>query len=347
MHIRRLFTLALAVAAIASAPALVARQNNEQLSRRDQEQRSEQEQRDTQALVQMVEDVVAGTEPAPADIAVQWEAHHFMRAADGKTYIPFSLSLDAAQLAAPGTAFYVRVVRKSPDPAPADTNDDPNAEPAYPWDNIQFLDVNPDGRIARAMSLSAGEYEVLIALKEKGPLEPQRDDPPAKAGFLRRDLTVPDFSSTELSTSSLLVGPIEVIAAPLSPEEQQANPYTFGTMRVSPSVGANLSKGGELQVLFWVYGAQTTAGKPDLQIDYNFHQKTADGEQYFNKTAPQVLNASTLPAQFDTAAGHQLPGNLVVPLASFPVGDYRLEIKLTDNFSGKTLTQNLDFTVEA
>ena len=59
------------------------------------------------------------------------------------------------------------------------------------------------------------------------------------------------------------------------------------------------------------------------------------------------MNASTLPAQFDVAAGHQLPGSLVVPLASFPVGDYRLEIKLTDKISGKTLTQNVNFTVEA
>jgi hypothetical protein len=29
------------------------------------------------------------------------------------------------------------------------------------------------------------------------------------------------------------------------------------------------------------------------------------------------------------------------------VGDYRLEIKLTDKISGKTLTQNVNFTVEA
>jgi hypothetical protein len=36
-----------------------------------------------------------------------------------------------------------------------------------------------------------------------------------------------------------------------------------------------------------------------------------------------------------------------VPLASFPVGDYRLEIKLTDKLSGKTMTQNVNFTVEA
>jgi hypothetical protein len=45
--------------------------------------------------------------------------------------------------------------------------------------------------------------------------------------------------------------------------------------------------------------------------------------------------------------GHQLPGSLVVPLASFPEGDYRLEIKITDKVSGKTMTQNATFSVVA
>jgi hypothetical protein len=345
MHIRRVLILAVAAATLATAPALVARQTNKQPNRRDQERRSQQEQRDTQALVQMVDAIAAGKQPAPTDIAVQWEANHFMRGADGTTYIPFSVTLDASKLAAPGVALYVRVVNKdaaaaAPAPAAKDA-------PAYPWDNVQFLDVRPDGKVARAMALKAGEYEVLIAVKEKSPLEPQRNQPPSKAGFLRRDLTVPELVGPDLTTSSVLLGTIEQLSAPLTPEQQQENPYTFGTMRVVPSLDAKFAKSGELQVLFWVYGAQTNAGKPDLQIEYNFHQKTAEGEKYFNKTAPQLLNASTLPPQFDVAAGHQLPGSLVVPLASFPVGDYRLEIKLTDKLSGKTMTQNVNFTVEA
>ena len=346
MHIRRVLTLAVAAATLASAPALVARQNNnQQPSRRDQERRSQQEQRDTQALVQMVDAIVAGKQPAPTDIPIQWEANHFMRGADGTTYVPFSLTLDAAKLAAPGAGLYVRVVSKSAAPVAADNSKKP--APTYPWDNVQFLDVKPDGKVARAMALKAGEYEVLVAVKEKSPLENQRNQPPAKAGFLRHDLTVPEMSGPDLTTSSLLVGNIEQLSAPLTPAQQQENPYTFGTMRVVPALDSKLKKSGELQVLFWVYGTQATGGKPDLQIEYNFHQKTADGEKYFNKTAPQLLNATTLPAQFDLAAGHQLPGSLVVPLASFPVGDYRLEIKLTDKISGKTLTQNLSFSVEA
>ena len=100
-------------------------------------------------------------------------------------------------------------------------------------------------------------------------------------------------------------------------------------------------------MLFWIYGTEQKGGKPDVLVEYNFHQKTAEGEKYFNKTAPQPLNAETLPPQFDLAMGHQLPGSLVVPRMSFPAGEYRLEIKVTDKVSGKVLTQNATFIVEA
>ena len=303
---------------------------------------------------QTVDAVAAGKQPAPADIPLRWEGNHFLRGGDGATYIPFTIVADASKLASPETALYVRVVNKgaaaAAAPAPAENNNRNRNQAAavtYPWDNVNFIEVKGDGRVSRAIALKPGEYEVFVTMKERSPLEPPRNAPPAKVGMLRRDLTVPDFGGADITTSSVLLGSVEQIAAPLTPEQQQENPYTFGNMKVVPSVDAKLKKSGELQVLFWVYGTQANAGKPDVQIDYNFHQKTAEGEKYFNKTAPQVLNASTLPPQFDVAAGHQLPGSLVVPLASFPVGEYRLEIKVTDKISGKTFTQNVAFTVEA
>jgi hypothetical protein len=42
------------------------------------------------------------------------------------------------------------------------------------------------------------------------------------------------------------------------------------------------------------------------------------------------------------AAGHQVPGMLSIPLASFPAGDYRLEIKVTDKAANKTITQSVE-----
>ena len=45
--------------------------------------------------------------------------------------------------------------------------------------------------------------------------------------------------------------------------------------------------------------------------------------------------------------GHQLQTGQAVPLASFPAGDYRLEIKVTDKLANKTITRDVNFTVTA
>lgn len=339
MHIRRVLTLAATVAALATAPALVA-QSDEQIEQR--------EARDVVALVEMVDGAADGTQPAPADFSLEWSGNHFMKAAGGGTYIPFTIAVDAAQLAAPEAAMYVRAVSK----AAAEPAADPDADVTYPWDDVNVVALGQDGTLSRAMVLPPGDYEVFVAMKEQGPLATV--DPlgnaisaePAKAAVLRQDLTVPDFSGQSLTMSSVLIGNIAPLAAPLDAEEQAENPYTFGQMSVTVAADLTISTSGELQALFWIYGAGESNDKPDVQIDYSFYQVTADGETYFNKTPPQVLNASTLPPQFDVETD-QLPGMLFVPLASFPAGEYRLEITLTDSISGESLMHSATFIVEA
>jgi hypothetical protein len=358
MQIRRVLTLCVALAwAGTVSPTLLAQNNNQNNQKREQEKRSKQEQQDVDALVKLVDGVSTGSVPAPTDIPVTWESNHFVRGSDGATYVPFTLTIDRSKMAAPGTAMYVRVVSKdaaaAPAAAPAGNNNDRNrnqqaARVTYPWDNVYFFDVPADGKVQRAIALKPGNYEVFIAAKERTPEQQPRNAPPQKVGLLRRDLTIPDFNTAELQTSSVIIASaIEPVTQPLTPTQQQEQPYNFGPMKVVPSPDAKLKKSGELQVLFWVYGAGNEGGKPNVTIDYNFHQKTGDTEKYFNKTAPQELNAQTLPPNFDVNMGHQLPGSLVVPLASFPEGDYRLEIKVTDKVSGKTMTQNATFSVVA
>ena len=148
MHVRQVLTLAVAVAALAGTPVLGAPQDDEQESRRDQELRSQQEQRDIQALVQIVDAAAEGTQPAPTDIGIQWEANHFIRGADGSTYIPFTLAVDAGALATPDTAIYVRAVSKESAEPAAEQNDDSDDDPAvseYPWDTVNFVELAADG----------------------------------------------------------------------------------------------------------------------------------------------------------------------------------------------------------
>jgi hypothetical protein len=356
MSIRRVLALAVALAVFgAASPAIEAQQNNQQ--RKDQEKRSEQEQQDIQQMVRLVDAVMMGQQPAPTDIGITWDSNHFVKGVDGATYIPFNLTIDRSKLADPAVAMYVRVVSKTPAPAPAaeangkkdGKNDKEQPRVVYPWDNVHFFAMPANGKVSRAMAVKPGEYEVFIAVKEATKGKPAKNAPPAKISVFRRDLSVPDFTKPELATSSVIIASdIQPVTTPLTAQQQSESPYTFGTMTVVPSVDAKLKKSSELQVLFWVYGAEPdAASKPDVTIEYSFYQKTADGEKYFNKTAPQALNATTLPAEFNAAAGHQLPGSLVVPLGSFPAGDYRLEIKITDKKTSKTLTQNATFTVES
>jgi hypothetical protein len=189
---------------------------------------------------------------------------------------------------------------------------------------------------------------VFIAVKPKSVGDAPATPAPLQAGVLRHALTVPDFNGAGLSTSSIILATaIEEAPANMSAQQQQENPYVFGPLRIVPSLDGKLKKSGELQVLFWIYGPQQQNGKPNVVVEYNFHQRTPEAEKYFNKTAPQELNAQTLPPDFNMAAGHQLPGSLVVPLTSFPVGDFRLEIIVTDKATNQMVTQNLMFTVEA
>jgi hypothetical protein len=118
-------------------------------------------------------------------------------------------------------------------------------------------------------------------------------------------------------------------------------------MEIVPAFETKFTKKSELSTFMLIYNPKVDgSNKPDISVEYNFFQKPAgQAEKFFNKTSPQNLNAQTLPPNFDFAAGHQLQTGQAVPLASFPEGDYRLEIKVTDKIANKTLTREVNFTV--
>ena len=287
---------------------------------------------DSTALSQAVDAVVAGR--AVADGLVKWGSNHFIRSQGDSVYVPFTVVIDKKQLPAAMTAVYVRAVSRATPPA---------VPPKFAWETSHVAELQADGQMARAIALTPGVYDLYVAVKDKG-----SSPAAAKTGVMRHELTVPALPMTELTTSSVILAKsLEQMTTPLAPDKQQDNPYVFGPLKVQPSIDGKFAKGGDLQVLFWIYGASQTAGKPDVQVDFSFYQKLPDGEKYFNKTNPQELNGKTLPTEFNLGSGHQLLSSLSVPLASFPPGDYRLEIKVTDKPSGKSLTSNVIFEVSA
>lgn len=303
---------------------------------------------------------------------------------EGKVYVPFQLLINRDKITTKTLVISTRMAPKGatgPEAAPAaaapaDKSKNAKGAPAhsrYRWEDSWVVDL-PAGpstakayKVTGALSIEPGDYDLYVGLRQRAADAAATKTPAQKAQaeiaapataetaagskarvtVIKRELAVPSLGD-ELTTSSVIVADkVDVLQAAISPEKQRENPYTFGQMKITPSEMNKFAKTDDLNIVFWIYGAQLDPGtkKPNVTVDYSFSQKTASGEKYFNKTDPQELNATTLPPQFDLAAGHQLPGSLQVPLASFPEGDYHLEIKVADKVSGKSITRDVTFTV--
>ena len=352
MQIRRVLAL-IAVFALVVTSLPVAAQNDN----KNQPKRSKAEQQDIDVSAHLVDRVSSGELPAPTDFTLTWESNHFTKGQEGLTYIPFTMVVDK-KLASKQVAYYVRIVEKgapavaaAPDPKDKGKTAAP-ARPTYPWERVSFTQVPASGKMSRAFVLKPGEYDAYIVIKEKFEKEVKdlAKQPLPKVAFLKRELSVPDYGSADLKVSTpILASVVEPLTAPLTPAQLEESPYgVFGAMKIEPSPDGKFSKAGEFNIVFFVYGSgDAGGGKPNVVLDYSFYTKQGEGEKYFNKTAPQELNMTTLPPDFNVAAGHQVPGMLSIPLASFPAGDYRLEIKVTDKAGNKSLVQNVAFTVTA
>ncbi len=349
----RAIAVCVALLFTAGAPLTLA-----QDAKKEQEKRSKEERQDIEALFKMLDEVESGKQPAPSDIKIDWVRNYFARANDDKTYVPYTVAIDPSAMTNKNAVILLRIVpSQAPETTPAATSgrnegdkDKDKEKTEYPWEDIYLVDLGTGGSpytLNRAFQVDGGKYEIVMAVRER--TAGRRNAPPPKATIIRRPIEVPDFRGMEMTTSSLfLADNLESVSAAPTREEQRENPYTFGTLRIHPAADTQFAKSEQLNLWFWLYGVQPNdAKKPDVTVEFNFHTKAPEGEKYFNKTAPREFNATTVPPEFQMAPGFGLPVEFSVPLATFPPGDYRLEIKATDKTSGKTLTRDVLFTVVA
>ena len=324
---------------------------------KDDKKKDDAQKKEIANVVKIVDGVAAG-QPAANDLSLAWVREDVLKAQGNKQYVPFTVQIDPSKLTTPNVAFYWRVVAKNaaaPEPAAAGKKDDKDKDKVkkteYAYEDITFVPVTQGQtplRISRSFTVPAGEYEIFLVAKEPTPEKAPKNAAPPKLSALKQSVNVPDFWNNELSTSSVIVATrIDPLPAPLTPQQQADRPYALGMMEIVPSFDTKFAKKAELSTFMLIYNPKVdAANKPDVTVEYNFYQKPAGApEKFFNKTNPQALNAQTLPPNFDLAAGHQLQSGQAVPLASFPEGDYRLEIKVTDKIANKTLTRELNFTV--
>lgn len=339
MSLRR-GALTLVAAVLVLSAGLSAQNNKKQLEARSKE---------LQAIFAVVDDVASGRQ-GPDDLGLTWVRADFLKAQEGKGYVPFTVSLDPAQVKSGRVDLYWRVVARDGSAAPSTPNDKKkkNEKIRYPYEDLTTATVSSAGtsQISRSFTVAAGTYDVYVLAKETP--STQKNAPAPKVSVLKHEVTVPDFWNSELSTSSLIVvDRIDPIPAPLSREQKADRPYALGTFEIVPADTTTFPKTAELSTFMQIYNAGTdAASRPDVLVECSFYKRSAGvPDAFFNKTLPQNLNAQTIPPEFSFAAGHQLQTGQAILLSAFPEGDYRLEIKVTDKIANRTLTRDLHFSV--
>jgi hypothetical protein len=238
-------------------------------------------------------------------------------------------------------------------------------EAAYPVDAIfpVGLAAGAESRISRGFSVPPGEYDVYVVMRER--VDPGGAKTRPKAAVLRQALSVPDFRTGELTTSSVIVADrLDVLAEPLPADQLAERPYAIGRNEITPAADREFRRDEELIVVFLVYNPMVTAERQfDVRVEYHFYRKAGDarpgqagaapgahpppraGEYYFNRTDPQRFNPALMGAALNLESGEPIMAGQVVPLAGFEVGEYRLDVQVVDLLSGKSVSRDVVFTV--
>ena len=325
----------------AALPASASAQMKLASAQARQERRAEEaRRREAAALLNIADAAMAGH--ASSDFPLRW-SNDFFKAQSG-TFVPFTITLDRSSVHAARGLMYVRAAKRAIQ-AP------PRGDVRYPFDLIFPVELSgPAGQplhISRGFAVAPGEYDVYVALQERAE-DPAERQPRLKAAVLKQPLTVPDFWTAELMTSTVMIADrIEDVRTPVVGDEVMDRPYVIGSHEVHRVVDPTFRQNRELIVVFLIYNPTIASDRNfDIEVDYNLFRMGRGGseEQYVTHTPPQRFKPTSMDATFDPAAGPILAGQGIL-LSSFQEGEYRLGITVTDLMSRKTLSRDVTFTV--
>lgn len=335
------------------------------LDRRQVERLEEALRQEGEAILELADAAAAGR-PTPADFGLGWH-NDVLKALTG-TFVPFVVTVSDTTV--PAVLLYVRVAARMPGDVVSSRRR--RARPPAPGPPFAFEEVYPvetaadragPVRLTRGFAVPAGEYDVIVVARERE--RPGGRSRRRMAAVLRRSLSVPDFTGSELTTSSVIVGDrLMTLDETAELADVSLRPYVLGGREVRPSLDRRFRRNQELVVVFLIYNPAITLDEQfDIKVEYHFFRKleqdsagpdrpagapaAAPGERYFNRTEPQRFTPLVLGPRYAPAAGQPILAGQGVPLAGFDEGHYRLAITVTDLVSGYTIERDVTFTVGA
>lgn len=217
-----------------------------------------------------------------------------------------------------------------------------------PFEDFDLASTTKDAAgtriISRALTAGPGEYFLYAAWAD-----PAADPWARPVHVIKKAISLPPASSTDLTLSSIIVADdVRVRAAPYPPAEQAAHPYSIGITEVLPAADSAFTNNEELNVFFQVINARPSdTGKPDVEVAARIVRVEGDREQSVASLTPLTYSAATMPPEFDLRAGHPVLAALAAPLATLSHGSYRLKIIVNDRVGGRSTQSDVEFSILA
>ena len=281
-----------------------------------------------------------GSVGAADELGLTWVRYDVIKSRNRLQYVPFTVAIDPRKSATSTLIVYWRVMAKS-DARGTGQN-------AKAIDGVRSMTVQPGTALAyisQSFEAPSGAYQMTVVVKESS--GGRTGAATGKLAAVTEDVLVPDYWNGEFTTSPIIAAEkLTPLIGQMSPAERSERPYAMQGWEIIPRFGNRFTRRMEFWTLVQIYNPKLDAdNKPDVRVEYRYFLKQGTGEKLFNQTAPQTMNRSTLPPQLNFAAGDQLESTQGLPIAAFPFGTYRLEVRITDALSKETLTRELEFTV--
>ena len=153
----------------------------------------------------------------------------------------------------------------------------------------------------------------------------------SQSGGMKQSITVPDGS--KFNASSLILARKFTTLTEAKPEKE---PYTFGKIKVHPTLDGAFAKSEDLIIVYEVYNPQidTATGKPNLEAQYSFEREGGKPK----KTPPAPPNG--------LLTGKKMTISTSYPLQTFAAGKYKLNVEITDKATGEKITRVGEFEVQ-
>lgn len=275
-------------------------------------QLTKDEEREAKAVQGALANAAQG-KPVTNDLGLTWIRSDALQPQADKAIMAFAVTLDPAK-APSGKVFLIwRVFPAGFDPK------DKKLTPVFESFSTASVE-GPSPFIGRLILAPAGKFDVLIGAHEL--VEGKASKAPVSV--IRQSFEVPALTGGEFMLSGLYLFRAHKYDAPLA--DIMEHPYGTPEEESIPLSNPTLTKAEGLRVNGMVFNA---TGK--VSVEYAAYKDGSN--EPFKRWAPAEIDP--------TRQG--VPDR--VPLTDFEPGKYRLELKVTDKGSNKTLTESLPFTV--